>query len=101
MDEANKKSDLRCPECRQYTYGYSEGSWSCVSCGFTRWDKYTFVDARVVADYLSLDIGTIRNWTYTKIIPSYPVNKKMTRYRLIDIEKWMEKFKVHPESSGH
>ena len=53
-----------------------------------------------VAEYLKCSVGTIRSWRYKGIMLPYMktvANRKgMVRYRMEDIDKWMEQHMVMP-----
>ncbi len=48
------------------------------------------VTAKEAAELLSLDLGTVRNLTYRRELPSVKVGPRGVRYRLLDLLAWIE-----------
>jgi DNA-binding XRE family transcriptional regulator len=46
-----------------------------------------------VAEFFGVEPFTIRTWQKTKCLPCLRVSKKVIRYRLSEIEMWLEKFR--------
>jgi len=53
-------------------------------------DLYQLLTAEEAAEFLALDVGTIRNLTYRRGLPCVKVGLRGVRYRLLDLIVWQE-----------
>jgi excisionase family DNA binding protein len=53
-------------------------------------DLYQLLTAEEAAEFLALDVGTIRNLTYRRGLPCVKVGPRGVRYRLLDLIVWQE-----------
>lgn len=53
-------------------------------------DLYQLLTAEEAAEFLALDVGTIRNLTYRRNLPCVKVGPRGVRYRLLDLIAWQE-----------
>lgn len=54
----------------------------------------TIMTAKEAAKFLNLNVFTLYSYTRRKIIPSIRINKKLVRYDLEDLKRWVERQKV-------
>jgi len=54
----------------------------------------TIINAKQAAEFLNLNLYTLYSYTRRKIIPSIRINKKLVRYDLEDLKRWVERQKV-------
>ncbi len=67
------------------------------SCRANNSELQTVLTATEVAQYLKVKEGTLRNWVYKSQIPHIKVNGAL-RFRIQDIDKWMDKSTIEAES---
>jgi hypothetical protein len=53
-------------------------------------ELFQLLTAEAAAEFLALDIGTVRNLTYRHEIPCVKIGVRGVRYRLIDLIAWSE-----------
>jgi excisionase family DNA binding protein len=53
-------------------------------------------DSKRLAEYLNLNLGTIRNWAWMKRIPYYKVGGRL-RFKKSEIDEWLERQKQEPQ----
>ncbi len=53
-------------------------------------ELYQLLTAEEAADFLALDLGTVRNLTYRRELPFVKIGPRGVRYRVLDILAWQE-----------
>jgi len=53
-------------------------------------ELFQLLTAEEAAQFLALDLGTVRNLTYRRELPCVKVGRRGVRYRLIDLVAWQE-----------
>ena len=53
-------------------------------------ELFQLLSAEEAADFLALDLGTVRNLTYRRELPSVKIGRRGVRYRLVDLLAWQE-----------
>lgn len=53
-------------------------------------ELFQLLTAEEAADFLALDLGTVRNLTYRREIPAVKIGRRGVRYRLLDLLAWSE-----------
>ncbi len=53
-------------------------------------ELFQLMTAEEAAEFLALEVGTVRNLTYRHEIPSVKIGTRGVRYRLIDLIAWSE-----------
>ena len=59
----------------------------------------TYLTIEELADYLKLAVQTIRRWVLNREIPFHKI-KKVIRFRLSEIEQWIEEGAMVPAVTG-
>ncbi len=53
-------------------------------------ELYQLLTAEEAADFLALDLGTVRNLTYRRELPFVKIGPRGVRYRVLDLLAWQE-----------
>jgi len=53
-------------------------------------ELFQLLTAEEAAEFLALELGTVRNLTYRHELPSVKIGARGVRYRLIDLIAWSE-----------
>jgi excisionase family DNA binding protein len=53
-------------------------------------ELFQLMTAGEAAEFLALELGTVRNLTYRRELPSVKIGARGVRYRLIDLIAWSE-----------
>ncbi len=53
-------------------------------------ELYQLLTAEETADFLALDLGTVRNLTYRHELPCVKIGRRGVRYRLLDLIAWQD-----------
>ena len=53
-------------------------------------ELFQLLTADEAAEFLALDLGTVRNLTYRRELPSVKVGRRGVRYRVLDLLAWQE-----------
>ena len=53
-------------------------------------ELYQLLTAEEAADFLALDLGTVRNLTYRRELPFVKIGPRGVRYRVLDPLAWQE-----------
>ena len=53
-------------------------------------ELFQLLTAEETAEFLALEIGTVRNLTYRRELPSVKIGARGVRYRLLDLIAWSE-----------
>jgi len=53
-------------------------------------ELFQLLTAEETAEFLALDLGTVRNLTYRRELPSVKVGRRGVRYRVLDLLAWQE-----------
>ena len=52
------------------------------------------------ANYLAVSVRTIRDWTTRRILPAYKPTKRLTLYRVADLDGAMDRFRTGGKNGG-
>lgn len=53
-------------------------------------ELFQLLTAEETAEFLALEVGTVRNLTYRRELPSVKIGSSGVRYRLLDLIAWSE-----------
>jgi len=53
-------------------------------------ELFQLLTAEEAADFLALDLGTVRNLTYRRELPFVKIGRRGVRYRVVDLLAWQE-----------
>jgi len=53
-------------------------------------ELFQLLTAEEAADFLALDLGTVRNLTYRRELPFVKIGPRGVRYRVLDLLAWQE-----------
>lgn len=56
-----------------------------------------FIDVRTLCNYLNVKKSTIYSWVNQGLIPHYKLCGGPVRFKLNEIEEWVNRFKIDPE----
>ncbi|MFQ6031099.1 MAG: helix-turn-helix domain-containing protein [Dehalococcoidia bacterium] len=54
------------------------------------WELFQLLTSEEAADFLALDLGTVRNLTYRKGLPCVKVGRRGVRYQVLELLAWIE-----------